>query len=550
MTPKELNENGDRLFSKRSLLMSAWQDLAMNFHPAKADFTTTWMLGREFASDLATSYPIIARRELGNSISQMLRPTAKPWFHVRTADVRVDGDVESRRWLEWAESTMRRAMYDKDTLFTRATKDVDHDYATFGQGVISIQIAYGMEGPHLLYRTWHLRDVAWADNEQGKIGQVYRKWKPTVRDLVRMFPRTVDDKVKRTAAKDPFVEVQCKHMVVESDMCDGKDYKTYPYVSIFYDCENGTVLEETPMWNLGYVIPRWESLQQSQYAYSPAAWIALPDARLVQAMTLTLLEAGEKMTNPPMIAVKEAIRSDVAIYAGGLTWVDSDYDERLGEVLRPLAQDKSGMPLGIEMQRDCRSLIADCFFLNKLKMPPRAAEMTAFEYGQRVQEYIRDALPIFEPMEDEYNGGICDMTFDILRRAGAFGSPDNMPRAIQNARFTFGFVSPLHDAIESEKSHKFQEMMALIGQAVALDPSSANVADVPVALRDALLGVGVPAEWERTPEEEAQLEAEQKAAQQTQQLLANIATAADAAKTTGAAAQNFQQATTPNRAVG
>jgi hypothetical protein len=45
-------------------------------------------------------------------------------------------------------------------------------------------------------------------------------------------------------------------------------------------------------------------------------------------MTLTLLEAGEKFTNPPMIAVQEAIRSDVAIYAGGITWVDKDYDER------------------------------------------------------------------------------------------------------------------------------------------------------------------------------------------------------------------------------
>jgi hypothetical protein len=34
--------------------------------------------------------------------------------------------------------------------------------------------------------------------------------------------------------------------------------------------------------------------------------------------------------------------------------------------------------------------------------------MTAYEVGQRVQEYIRNALPIFEPMEMEYNAALCD----------------------------------------------------------------------------------------------------------------------------------------------
>ena len=52
---------------------------------------------------------------------------------------------------------------------------------------------------------------------------------------------------------------------------------------------------------------------------------ALPDARLLQAMTYTLLEAGEKTTNPPMVVTKGAVRSDVSIFAGGLTW--SPYKE-------------------------------------------------------------------------------------------------------------------------------------------------------------------------------------------------------------------------------
>ncbi|MTV47254.1 portal protein, partial [Streptococcus pneumoniae] len=80
----------------------------------------------------------------------------------------------------------------------------------------------------------------------------------------------------------------------------------------------------------------------SQYAHSPAVVAALPDARLLQQITAVILEAGEKAITPPMVGVQEAIRGDVAVYAGGITWVDAEYDERLGEVLRPMTSDKSG----------------------------------------------------------------------------------------------------------------------------------------------------------------------------------------------------------------
>ena len=57
--------------------------------------------------------------------------------------------------------------------------------------------------------------------------------------------------------------------------------------------------EETGRPIIGYVIPRWQTISGSQYAVSPAAVCALPDARLLQSMALILLEAGEsRLTRP------------------------------------------------------------------------------------------------------------------------------------------------------------------------------------------------------------------------------------------------------------
>ena len=536
MDDKKLFEMAENLFSKRSSLISLWQDVAENFYPERADFTTKRSLGTEFADNLTTSYPIMTRRDLGNAFSSMLRPTEKSWFHMIIGDDDTKGDNESRAWMQWAEKIQRRAMYDRASLFTRATREADHDFASFGQCAISIELS--KDRSHLLYRCWHLRDMAWAENEEGKIGTVARVWKPTCRDLVRIFG---SDKLHRDVVqqveKDPFAEVSCRHIVVEADMADG-DFKT-PYVSLYYDADHMTTIEKVGVWSPIYIIPRWQTVSGSQYAFSPATVAGLPDARLLQAMTYTLLEAGEKHTNPPMIAVQEAIRSDVAVYAGGITWVDAAYDEKLGEVLRPLTQDKSGMPLGIDMARDCRMMLAEAFYLNKLTLPQRAPEMTAYEVGQRIQQYIRDALPLFEPMEMEYNGALCEETFSVLLRAGAFGSPLDIPRSMRGANIGFKFESPLHEAIEREKGNRFLEAQSFIASALELDPTTAFLVDAKQALREVLEGIGVPATWVNTPEEVQAKEEQQQQQIETQTMLANMQQGAEAAKTLGEAGQTF-----------
>ena len=535
MDAKKLFETGENLYSKRSSLLNLWQEIAENFYPERADFTISRSLGVNFADNLTTSYPILTRRDLGNAFSQMLRPTEKSWFHMAVTDDEVI-DMQSKAWLEWAEKIQRRAMYDRSTQFIRATKEADHDFATFGQCVISVELNRYRTG--LLYRCWHLRDMAWAENEEGKIGSVFRKWKPTARDLVRIFGADkVHPNIVQKASETPFEEIDCRHMVVESDMCDGS-YNT-PYVSIYYDADHSYVIEKIGVYSPIYVIPRWQTVSGSQYAFSPATVAALPDARLIQAMAYTLLEAGEKHTNPPLIAVQEAIRSDVSLYAGGITWVDAAYDERLGEVLRPLTQDKSGMPLGLEMMQDTRMMLAEAFYLNKLNLPQRAPEMTAYEVGQRIQQYIRDALPLFEPMEMEYNGAVCEETFSLLLRSGAFGSPFDLPKFLQGADVQFKFESPLHEAIEREKGSRFLEAQQFVVGSAQLDPSSLHLVDIKTALRDVLDGIGVPAKWTRSEEDvQAIIDEEQKRVEM-QETLVNMQQGAETAKTLGEANKNF-----------
>jgi hypothetical protein len=538
---KQLRDVADRLFGKRSQFTLLCQEIAENFYTERADFTVRREIGDEYASNLMTSYPLQCRRDLGDQIGAMLRPAGKEWAHVSVLDSSKE-DNDAKRWLEMASSVQRRAMYDRKSQFEKAAMQADHDFASFGQAVLSVRLNRDLD--RLMYRTWHLRDVAWTENDEGVINFVVRKWRPNARTLIKLFPNSVDQKIRDAEKKDPFAEFDCLHIVCEADMFDGQA-GGMPYWSIYYDCTHNKPLEEVATWNKEYVIPRWLTVSGSQYAYSPATVIALPDARLIQAMTYTLLEAGEKATNPPIIATQDAVKSDVALYAGGMTWVDLEYDERLGDALRPMPIDVKGLPIGIDMQRDARELIMRAFFLNKLSLPRTdGKERTAYEISQMVQEYIRGALPIFSPMEPEYNGGVCELTFEILMRYGAFGSPHDMPRALRGAEIQFRFVSPLHDLIEQTKGQKWLEAKAILADAAAIDQTAVALVDAKVALRDVLSGIGVPSKWVRSEVTVQQIEEAQQAAVEAAKTLEAVGQGAAAAKDLGAAQESFAAAET------
>lgn len=528
----DLIQRGDQLFSKRSTLMTHWQDIAEQFYPQRADFTAYRILGEEFADHLNSSYPILVHREMSSAIASMLRKRDTQWFRMDVED-NDDLDIDSKRWLEWATKRQRRAMYDNQTQFVRATTEGDADFSAFGQCAISNEINWNARQPHVLYRSWHLRDVAWCEGYDQKLSQYHIRWKPEVQELKRLFPGKLHHSVEHTTDKEKYRTVECRRVILMEE-----DYEMgviHPWVIVYIDMENKHVMDRVPLWQSGMTLPRWQTVSGSQYAYSPATVAGLPEARLLQSITLTLLEAGEMYVRPPLVATDDVIREDVQWYAGGITWVDKDYDERLGDPLRPISQDRRGFPIGTEMSSDARELLSAAFFLNKLTLPPAEKEMTATEVRERIQEYIRGALPLFEPMETQYNAPLCENTFEMLLRAGFFGPPQNIPRQLQGRDIEWKFISPLHDAVDREESITFQETAALLAQAAELDPSAAAMVDVRTALHDALDGIKSPAKWRRTEDEVKRIMEEQRQAAAIQQ-------AAEVAEQAGRAGQEVAAA--------
>ena len=519
---KEILRIGDSLFSKKSNVDSLWQEIALNFYPERANFTDERNAGEDYASHLFSSFPVLARRELGNLLSASLRPRATKWFSIHVSDEELDESDAEREYLEFLSDIQWRAMYDNAANFVRATKQTDHDFAAFGNGVI--HFGPNVNGDGMLYRNYHLRDNAWSENSEGKIDCNFRNWNPTARQLTHFFPDTASAEVKKTSKKDPEKTFLCRHSVLPTRLYPFKSEsgREFPFVSLYVERESEVILEEVGLTYFPYVIPRWQTVSDSVFGLSMATAIALPDGRTMQSVVRTLREAGEKYADPPMIAVSDAIRGDMALYAGGVTTADIEYDEKLGEVLRPITQNSSGIPIGFDIASALQADITAGFFLDKIQLPQTGTEMTAFEVRRRIEEHIRAASPIFEPIEEDYSNPICDGTFHVLRDFGAFPL-DEMPESLQGADIRFSFRSPLADLADQNEAEIYTDVLnRIVMPAVQADPAQLQNVNWTEATRDAMRAGGWKAKWlnpvEAVDQERERLEEAAAAAQEAEGL--------------------------------
>jgi hypothetical protein len=541
---REVLKIGDGVFGRKRTVDRMWQEIALHFYPERADFTTKRNDGDEFGDHLFSSYPVLARRELANLFSAKLRPKDQRWGNIHLNNEELDNRQDIRAYLEYMSDIWWRAIYDPDSGFVRATKQTDHDYASFGNGVV--QITPNIAGDGLLHRNHHLRDCAWAENAEGRVDHLHREWNPTARQLVGHFGDKVSKEVMKAYGKDPEKTFGCRHVVMPSRLYHNKPTgnREFPFTSFYVERDSETVLEEAGLSYFCYVVARWETIDGSPYARSPATEIALPDGRTLQVIVRVLREAGEKHVDPPMLAVFDAIRSDIDLASGGITNVDWDYDEKLGEVLRPVTRDKSGFPIGAELAAALREDIRAAFFLDKITLPELGNKMTAFEVRRRMMEHIQAATPLWEPIEVGYNAPLSETELHILMEGGAFGPPEWMPDELRDgAEVEFKFRSPLTDMTEANEAEVFIDGMARVyGPLAEVDPALLAHVNLDKASRDAVRSIGWKAEW-LNPEEAVDQERERVAAQaEADKATAEIGAAAEIVQRGGQGIKSLAEA--------
>lgn len=353
------------------------------------------------------------------------------------------------------------------------------------------------------------------ENGVGKIDHIQRKMPMTARNLKlrSAWRKNLHSDILRAAETDPAKEFAIRHVVLPFDEIYGDDrakrrqYKDNPFCSLYIDIEHESILGEGPLPVFNYVVPRYVIVGGFPQGFSPHTINALPDGRMLQKLAGIILDQGEKAIDPPSVAKGEIFRDAINMYAGGMTMVDLEADEKLGDVFQQL-NPGSGLSFGMEMKQDVRLMIAEAFLLNKITLPPQ--QKTAFETQARLEEYRRAILPFTGPIDSEYHLPLLDVAFQMAVRNQAFDL-EEMPDALSDADVTFTFEGPLNAADGRKNVQAFQESVQILAGAAQFDKTIPSTMDFKKMTKDAVKGTGAPADW--FADEETQQSEEDQIAQ-------------------------------------
>lgn len=541
-----LLEEATRAFSFKQNWDQLCQEVAQYYYPEKSDFTDEITIGREFTRLIVDPTTILMRRTLGENFSTMLR--SGEWFSIGVNDPDLMKFNPVRRKLDQMNAITRLVLYATQSGFKRATSEGDHDFAAFGGTVISANLNRLRNG--VSFKTWHMRDCAWMEDREGNIDRVFRKWQTTAGHVVDQF-----DKVPRARIPQHVIQsvndgnrdskVTLYHCVRPVDEFDAYEpTRRYPpntpYISVYVDDEAEIILEQAEI-EFPYIIPRWRLVRSwGAYPYSPAALTGLPMARVLQRMMLTLLEAGEKSVDPPLFAASNVISGPIDLAARAVTYIDSEYDERLGAAIRPVELGKN-VPLGERMLQDVRSIQDEIWYLNRLQLPD-TRQRTAYEVSQIVQETARQALPLFEPIQDLYNTALLENVVSKGLRLGWYGVPESFPEEMAGQKIEYTYNNPLSAAIEQARVGQFQQTLEIVGGATQFDPQAAINVDLNAAVRDTVTAAGAPNNWLVPEEQVRQTIAQIQQQVQMQQEMQQVQQAAGTVNEGAQAAQSVAQA--------
>ncbi len=521
----ELLRRGNARFAARQSLDTFRQEIALAFAPWLASWTTELVIGDDFASHLIDGTPLLLARDLAGQIGAMTRPPGKQYFWHRTGSDKLNNDREVRAYLDWRSSQMMRVIRDRSSGFGRATKQADEFFALFGDAVLSVDLSRDQKD--IRVRNWHTKDCVWCFGDEGVADTITRKEMMPARLIAHRFGKIVHEKIREAAEKEPDKPFPVRHEVLPA--ADYEHIKkptnsNAKFVSVWVDETNGCVLREVPQQTFRYVVPTWVRVSNWSYAISPATTMALPDARLIQQQAALILDASEKQLSPPVVAYSDSVRGTMSMAANHVNWVDSTIDYGTRQPIQPIELGKN-FSLGVESLLRTEQQLTRAFYLDVLRMPDTRRTKSTAEVQFLIDEYIRAALPLFEPIQSDYIDPLL-AEIDALIEGVPNGPYGNVrPDKLKNMEsFAFAWDNPLSDMLERKKAQTVAEV-SQVGQAIAALEAAAQQSpalkqlDTAKIARETWMGLGA-ASWLLSDEEAEKQRAAQEEANATQGALA------------------------------
>lgn len=532
ITGKDLCSRFERVKTDRQGWDDYWQELAYYCLPHKAEITEKRAPGQKLPADVYDSTAINAAQIMAAGFHGYLTNPASEWFGIKMKDTPLNDEVEGKQWL----STSKKKI--NDTL----------NSSNFSEQIHEVYLDLSVFGTPCLYEEEDLQDtvrffardvgeIYISENERGRVDMVYRLFTLTARQAYEKWQgkagkSVVDAYIKEKDYEKPFQFLHCVGPRTQRDPRKELNAKHKPFYSYFVAYKDKRIVSEGGYDEFPFFVTRFIKKSGKKYGYSPAM-NALPDIKMLNRMSLTIIKAAQKVVDPPLVLPHDGFLLPLVTKPGGVNYRISG---QAGDKIDTL-QTNGNIPVGLEMEEQRRGAIMQTFFVDLFLMLRDRKNMTATEVLQRTEEKMLILGPVLGRLMTELLDPIIKRTFAILLRKGVIPPP---PESLQGKEYVIEYVSPLAKAQKMLQSQSIQNFLVVIRGIAEISPeilAKINMDEVVDLLADFM---GVDPSILNDEDKVEEIRKAQAEAQAQQMQLALAQTGAQTAKTVSEADRNFK----------
>jgi hypothetical protein len=511
--PKAAKQRLAQLKSARSTHESLWQEIADYMIPSRA-FSTTHAPGSKRSARIFNTHSVLALEQLAGGLHGMLTSPALKWFKLRPAP-ELARDRAALAWFEAAGDIMDGYFKAPASGFGVALHETYLEVAGPGSGVV-FTADKGRRGPR--FQSIPLAECYYAENADRQVDTLYREYHLPLREVLRLWPDTAPEALRRKAAKSPDEPTPLTH-ATEPDGRGG-------WNTLW--CQQEHYLEHGRYQEFPFAVPRW-SLRSGETYGAGCGVNALADVKMLNKAEELNLRALAKAVDPPMALPDDGFLNAPNMNPGALNYLRTDTRgmDRMGPIQTGARPDLAFQFIEMVQER-----ISGIFYTTWLRLPQQP-NMTATEVLQRRDELLRLLGPMVERLEAELLSPLIERSFAILLRNGLF--PPLPASLARGGGWWVEYQGPLSRAQRLADAETVMRWFGALQPLVQADPTILDAIDTDAAAQYLGDRHGAPASLMRSAEQIAARRADRASQQQQMAQAEMLASGAGAAKD-GAAA--------------
>lgn len=498
----------EELAAARGIWESHWREIAERVLPRQDFFQKKPAEGQKNTERIFDATACLALERFSAAVESMTTPRTQRWHRLKASEEALNENHEVRVYLDAVTDMLFSVRYQPSANFASQVYETFISLGAFGSGGLFID---DVLGKGLRYKSLHLSELYFCENYAGIIDTVYRCFQLSARQALQRF-KTLPEKIRNTAEKHPDQLFDFIHAVYPRDEGDNRRGSAHmAFASCYVAIDGRMVVEESGYRTFPYAISRYVTAPRETYGRSPAM-LVLPDIKMLNEMSKTVLRAGQKIVDPPLLLPEDGVLQAFDLRSGALNYGGVDDNGR--QMVHPL-QTNGRVDIGLDMMEQRRKTINDAFLVTLFQILVDTPQMTATEAMLRAQEKGALIAPTMGRIQSEMLGPMVTRELDILGHAGVLPP---MPDALVEAggMVEVEYVSPLNRMQRSEDGVAILNTLQAVTPLAQIDPSVMDVFDAQETARELAEIYGVPEKVLRSPEAVAamkQARAEQAQAQ-------------------------------------